>query len=197
MTDNKDEQTLAKEVAESVPTDKGHTKTFSQEELDAILKDRLDRERKKYADYADLKTKAAEFEKLQAEKLSETEKAAKKLIDLEKRIAEKEAQIAARDLRDKKRSALEAAKLGLPDGTAISDILDMFPGAEDDIPAQIEKFQKLFPARQGLGSSTTLGSKVSPPDGAQRLAEAQKVARETGDWSAVVRLKQEQAGLKF
>jgi hypothetical protein len=38
-------------------------KTFTQQEVDAIVRDRLTRERAKYADYDDLKTKAAEADK--------------------------------------------------------------------------------------------------------------------------------------
>jgi len=43
-------------------------KTFTQAEIDEILAKRLERERKKYADYEDLKKKAEEFEKLAEEK---------------------------------------------------------------------------------------------------------------------------------
>lgn len=54
-------------------------KTFTQEELDGILKDRLDRERKKYADYDDKAAKLAELEKAEEERrvasLSEIERA--------------------------------------------------------------------------------------------------------------------------
>lgn len=54
-------------------------KTFTQEELDSILKDRLDRERKKYADYDDKAAKLAELEKAEEERrlasLGEVERA--------------------------------------------------------------------------------------------------------------------------
>jgi hypothetical protein len=50
---------------------KPETKTFTQEELDKIVADRIARERKKiekFADYDDLKTKASEYEKALEEK---------------------------------------------------------------------------------------------------------------------------------
>jgi len=47
------------------------TKTFTQAELDAVVKDRLKREREKYADYDDLKAKAAKFD--EAEEANKTE----------------------------------------------------------------------------------------------------------------------------
>jgi hypothetical protein len=63
------------QVIEEVKSDETKTtepaKTFSQEELDKIVADRIARERKKldkYADYDDLKTKAAEYEKALEEK---------------------------------------------------------------------------------------------------------------------------------
>ena len=40
-------------------------KTFTQAELDAIVGDRLKRERAKYADYSELKTKAEEYDRQQ------------------------------------------------------------------------------------------------------------------------------------
>ncbi|AQT83255.1 hypothetical protein B1222_00300 [Paenibacillus larvae subsp. pulvifaciens] len=59
------------------------SKTFTQEELDKIVADRLARERKKadkYSDYDDIKTKLAEYERLAEEKrqadLSEQERLA-------------------------------------------------------------------------------------------------------------------------
>ena len=57
------------------PAQKPESKTFTQEELDKIVADRIARERKKFdkfADYDDLKTKASEYEKaLEEKRLSE------------------------------------------------------------------------------------------------------------------------------
>ena len=53
------------------PAKTTETKTFTQEELDKIVADRIARERKKiekFADYDDLKTKASEYEKALEEK---------------------------------------------------------------------------------------------------------------------------------
>lgn len=47
------------------------TKTFTQAELDAVVKDRLKREREKYSDYENLKAKAAKFD--EAEEANKTE----------------------------------------------------------------------------------------------------------------------------
>ncbi|WP_151737237.1 scaffolding protein [Paenibacillus tengchongensis] len=66
-------------------------KTFTQAELDALIADRLGRERKKFADYDELKTKLTALEQAEAEreaaKLTETER-----LQAEKDAAEKKAQ---------------------------------------------------------------------------------------------------------
>lgn len=51
------------------------TPPASQEELDRIVESRLARERKKYADYDDLKARETEFEEWKQSQLSEQEKA--------------------------------------------------------------------------------------------------------------------------
>jgi hypothetical protein len=53
--------------------------TLTQEELDAIVKKRIARERAKYSDYDELKTKAKELDDLREAKKSETEKLQSKL----------------------------------------------------------------------------------------------------------------------
>lgn len=50
-------------------------KTFTQAEMDAIIGDRLKRERAKYADYEELKTKATAFDEAQEAGKSELQKA--------------------------------------------------------------------------------------------------------------------------
>lgn len=55
--------------------DKGFTPITSQEELDKVLGKRLARERERYADYDDLKTKAAEYDKALEAAKTDQEKA--------------------------------------------------------------------------------------------------------------------------
>lgn len=50
-------------------------KTFTQAEMDAIIGDRLKRERAKYSDYEDLKTKAAAFDAAEEASKSDLQKA--------------------------------------------------------------------------------------------------------------------------
>ena len=67
-------------------------KTFTQKDVDKIVSDRLARQRGQFSDYDDLKTKAEEYEKLQAEKQSDTEK-----LIARAETAEKAAQKAAEE----------------------------------------------------------------------------------------------------
>lgn len=57
--------------------------TFTQEQLDGILADRLARERAKFGDYDELKAAKAELDKLKLEQLSELEQAQARLAALE------------------------------------------------------------------------------------------------------------------
>lgn len=56
----------------------------SQEELDRIITTRIERERAKFADYEDVKAKAAEFDKAQEASKSELQKAADRAAQAEK-----------------------------------------------------------------------------------------------------------------
>lgn len=58
----------------------------SQEDLNKVLEDRLKRERAKFADYKDVKAKAAEFDKAQAANQSEAEKTSARITELEKAL---------------------------------------------------------------------------------------------------------------
>lgn len=50
-------------------------KTFTQAEMDAIISDRLKRERAKYADYSELQAKAAKYDEAEEANKSELQKA--------------------------------------------------------------------------------------------------------------------------
>ena len=69
-------------------------KTFTQSEMDAIIGDRLKRERAKYADYDEFKAKAAKFDEAEEASKSELQKAVeerdKYKAELDKLNAERE-----------------------------------------------------------------------------------------------------------
>ena len=61
-------------------------KTFTQEEVNAIIGERLARQAEKYADYEDLKTKAAEYDRQQEESKTELQKAQEKSAKLQAKV---------------------------------------------------------------------------------------------------------------
>lgn len=72
----------------------GQSGTFTppatQADLDRIIADRLARERAKFADYDDIKMKAAEYDKLVEASKTEAEKAAERLAELESKVKDYE-----------------------------------------------------------------------------------------------------------
>lgn len=73
-------------------------RTFSQSELNAIVQDRIARERGRFANYKELETKAAEYDKLEAERMSEVERATNEAT-------------ASRDRAEKAETALKSERL--------------------------------------------------------------------------------------
>jgi len=72
-------------------------RTFTQAEMDAIIGDRLKRERSKYADYESLKEKAAQFDAAQEATKSDYEKAVEERDALKARLDKLEADKAHAD----------------------------------------------------------------------------------------------------
>lgn len=80
-------------------------KTFTQADLDRIVAERLNREKSKFADYDDLKTKAGKFDQIENENKSDLEKANDALTAAQTELAE---------LRVAAVRSAAAAKAGLP-----------------------------------------------------------------------------------
>ncbi|HJR89886.1 MAG TPA: DUF4355 domain-containing protein [Aeromicrobium sp.] len=68
----------------------GFTPPATQDELNKIISDRVARERAKFADYTDLKSKAAKFDELDQASKSEQERLTERLTAAETRAAELE-----------------------------------------------------------------------------------------------------------
>ena len=70
-------------------------RTFTQAEMNAIISDRLTRERSKYADYDDLKAKAAQFDAAQEAGKTELQKANEKAAKLQQQLDDTSRALAA------------------------------------------------------------------------------------------------------
>lgn len=77
------------------------TKTFTQDELNAIVSDRLKRANEKYADYDALKEKATKFDEIEEKNKSELEKANERAQALEKELEAMKATNQLRDIKEK------------------------------------------------------------------------------------------------
>lgn len=70
----------------------------SQEELDRIIQKRIERERSRFSDYADLKAKAAQLDEIEESKKSEIEKATARADELEAKLAAAELSVLKADV---------------------------------------------------------------------------------------------------
>lgn len=108
-TNDNPESTDANDGGKQSDKDAGG-RTFTQDELNAIVADSRRKERKKYADYDDLKAAKARLDEIDQERLTELEKAQKRADE-----AEKERDLArqrAQDTAIRAALAMEAAKAG-------------------------------------------------------------------------------------
>ena len=76
-------------------------KTFTQAEVDAIVGDRLKRDRQKYADYDALKEKAEKFDAMEEANKSELQKAIERGDALQNELNSMKAANTVRDMREK------------------------------------------------------------------------------------------------
>ena len=145
-------------------------KTFTQEQLNKAVQERLAREReaaaKKYGDYDELKAKAAELDKLKADQMSEIEKANKARDEALTKIAELEAKNKALEIGKLKADACTAA--GLP--AAFADRLK--GDDEETIKADAEALKGIIPKSAAGGSGSPSGNNT--PTLASQYEEAMK-----------------------
>jgi len=130
-------------------------RTFTQEELEKIIADRLERERRKYKDYDELKKVAEEYKKMKEAQMTEEEKLQSKLAELEAAVLEKELEV--QEAMIEKTKMKVAMEMGLP-----ADALDFISGStEEEIREAAEKFKNL------LGGNYSKVGKPSAPATAQ------------------------------
>lgn len=193
-------------------------KTFTQEELDKVVADRLAREKKKlekFADYDDLKTKLSEFESAE-----QTRKEAEmtELEKLQKQLADKETneQTLAQQLADMKKT-VEAEKIRnefikvatseniayLDDALALADLSAVKIDEDGKVVGMVEVIKSLVDNKpfllakkqsKPIGESTNGNTDRADKTAEQLLKEAAEKARISGrneDRAAYAKLKRE------
>lgn len=119
-------------------------KTFTQAELDAVVKDRLKREREKYADYDAVKAKATKLDEIEAANKSELEKANEKAAKLEAELNGIKKAAELREMREK-----IATENNIP--------ANLLTGtSEEECKAQVESIKGLLSAN-GIPTSVSDG----------------------------------------
>lgn len=193
------------------------SKTFTQEELDKIVADRIARERKKldkFADYDDLKAKAAEYEKKLEEQrlaeLSEKERAeeiAKKAEEEKSALAKQLEELRKANEQEKIHSqfikvatsqniAYIEDALRLADLSAVTVEDGKVIGVEDVVKALVDNKPFLLAKKQPkpIGESSNGSAEISDKTSEQLLREAAEKARTSGrteDRAAYAKLKRE------
>jgi hypothetical protein len=192
-------------------------KTFTQDEVNELIMKRLERERKKYADYDDLKAQLEELRKVDEErKRAEMSEIERYKADLEKALNERQTfEQELEKLRESvKQERIKNAFITAATSANIAYIDDAFRladlsavtidddgnvvGIEDAIKTLVE--HKPFLLAQAkkepkpIGESTNAKSDKSDKSAEQLLKEAAEKARRTGrpeDLAAYAKLKRE------
>lgn len=197
-----DAQPPADTQVDSSDTPVEPAKTFTQSELDEILAKRIERERKKFADYDEIKTKASEYEaKLEEQRLaelSEVERAQEVAKQYESQLAELQSQVAAKEKAIREQAiknefikvATSAniididAAIALSDLSAVSiDESGAVVGVDNVITTLVEHKPYLVAKKQAqpIGQATNAGtSQYVDKSADQLLAEAAEKARQSG-----------------
>lgn len=177
-------------------------KTYTQAQIDEMITKRVERERKKFADYEELKTKASEYDaKLEAQRqadMTETQKAQEQAKKFEEQYKELAAQLEAERTKaqqDKIRFeftkvASSANIIDIDAAIALSDLSAVtidedgkVVGVDDVINALVENKPYLVAQKkqqQPIGTATNGGSGAGEKTVDQLLAEAAEKARKSG-----------------
>ena len=124
----------------------------SQEALDAIVRERLARERRKYADYDELKEKAARLDEIEAANKTDLEKAQQRIAELEKAERDRAEADRVRGVRDK-----VAKATGVP--------AELIAGDDEESMTEFAKQVAAFakqPAAPKVGESGKFAAKAKP-----------------------------------
>lgn len=129
--------TATVEQVNSTGTVETQVRTFTQDEVNAIVKGRLEKESAKYADYEELQKKASELDEIKEANKSELQKATEKAEDLEKQLEEMRKEKELRDIREK-----VSTETGVP-----ADLLTCY--SEEECLAQANKLLAFKNERTG------------------------------------------------
>lgn len=113
------------------------TKTFTEDQVNEIVEKRLGRERAKYANFDELKDKAAQYDEMQEKNKSELERANEKVSALQKKLDDMAKENEIRNIRQS-----VSKETGVPD--------ELLSGTnEDECKMQADKILAFAKSKQG------------------------------------------------
>lgn len=148
------EETVNQEQTAQQP----ETRTFSQAEVDAIIGDRLKREREKYADYEALKEKASKYDAQEEASKTDLQKAEERAAQYKTQLEALQKDINTRNARDK-----VSAETGVPANLLTGDTEEACKAQADAI-LQWRGEQPKYPSGAGVGGEPPTGSGGSTRD---------------------------------
>ena len=133
--------------------------SMTQAQLDALIQTRLDRDRKKYSDYDELKAKSVEYEKSKQATMTESEKKDARIKELEGTNADLTSQLTDREAKVLRVQMLEAE--GLPTSWA-----ERVRGVTaEEIKADVAELKKLIGVKKlPVGGPAGPAESGGPPD---------------------------------
>lgn len=126
------------------------SKEEHDEYVNGIVKDRLDRERKKYADYDDLKMKAEKLTELEKSQMSEVERIKAELAEKDRLLQEATGELTGLKLQQMKASKLAEAGISAEWADSVAG------NTEEEIAASVAKIAGRLKAthpKTGVGSN--------------------------------------------
>lgn len=132
------------------PTNQENTVTFTQAQVDEIVKKRLQREREHYSDYEELKDKAAKFDEAENQKKSELERVNDELASTKAELESLKKVSAVKSVREK-----VAAEMGVPANLLHGEDEESCKAEAEAINSFIQTKQPGYPAVKDGGESRT------------------------------------------
>ena len=125
-------------------------KTFTQEDVNKIVGDRIAREREKFADYDAIKAKAEKFDEIEEANKSELEKAQERANKLQTELDSMKAAEQVRAIRDE-----VSKETGVPSNLLTADTKEGCEEQAKAIKAYTESNRPGYPSVRDSGEATT------------------------------------------
>lgn len=139
------DETVNQETKQTAEQAEQPERTFTQAEMDAIIGDRLARERAKYADYEDMKAKAQKYDAQEEASKTDLQKAQEQAEQYKSQLSALQNEISARNARDK-----VSAETGVPASLLTGDTEEACKQQADAI-LKWHGAQAKYPDAAGVG----------------------------------------------